>query len=250
MFGIDDAIIGGGLSLIGSLFGGGEEEQASYVDYSDMVRRAERAGLNPLTAIRNGGSAGFTHTTTPGLSSGDTIAKVLGGIGKMITDYDPMADERKELEFKLQEAQLQSLQMDNALRRKASIGGVPVRTGRTNDPVKAGALTSLGPQEPTIEAPTVTNPHETAVIDPRVRDADAFEQRYGDSEVAQMVYGGLVGLRDFRANYDSSWLAAHQRWKPRWAEVRKQKASAADARSKRLKSGYRTPYNPYKSVFQ
>lgn len=129
MFGIDDAIIGGALSIFGGLFGGGEKETTSHVDYARMVKDAEAAGFNPLTAIRNGGSAGFTSTTMPGLSSGDYLADALKGVGQLVSNYDPMAKATADLEYKIKQETLANLQADTKARLRASIGGVPSSVG-------------------------------------------------------------------------------------------------------------------------
>lgn len=57
-------LLSAGASLIGGLFGGGSKKQetttTNHVDYRRMVSEAEAAGFNPLTALRNGGAAGFS----------------------------------------------------------------------------------------------------------------------------------------------------------------------------------------------
>lgn len=90
-----------------------------------MVRDAEAAGFNPLTAIRNGGSAGFTSTSTPGLSSGEFIADALKGVGQIVSNYDPMSKATADLEYRIKQETLKNLQADTSARLKASIGGVP-----------------------------------------------------------------------------------------------------------------------------
>lgn len=100
-----------------------------------MARNAEKAGFNPLTAIRNGGSAGFTTTVShPALSSGAFIADAIGGIGRAISSYDPMAEATAKLETQIRQATLENLQADTAARLRASVGGVPVSTGGTVKP--------------------------------------------------------------------------------------------------------------------
>lgn len=94
-----------------------------------MVKDAEAAGFNPLTAIRNGGSAGYTVTSHPALSSGAFLADAIGGVGRAIASIDPMAQKTADLEFEIRQATLENLQADTAARKRASIGGVPVSTG-------------------------------------------------------------------------------------------------------------------------
>lgn len=168
-----------------------------------MVRDAEKAGFNPLTAIRNGGSAGFTTSTTtsPGLSSAQTIGKALGAAGSFFANFDPMADQKKELEYQLVQAQLENLQADTAMRMKASMGGVPTYTAGAVKRGAGAAALSGAPMTPVVSPPTVTNPWHSANIDPKVLNGDAFEQRYGDAEIPSMLYAGYVGLKDIGANY-------------------------------------------------
>ncbi|RWM79350.1 MAG: hypothetical protein E5X86_12615 [Mesorhizobium sp.] len=124
-------IITAGASLLGSLFGGGDETTTSQINYKDMVKDAEAAGFNPLTAIRNGGSAGYTQTSHPGLSSGAFIADAIGKIGNVIASHDPMAEQTAKLEYQIRQETLRNLQADTAARLRASIGGVPVSAGAT-----------------------------------------------------------------------------------------------------------------------
>ncbi|MET2831591.1 hypothetical protein [Mesorhizobium shangrilense] len=170
-----------------------------------MVQDAEAAGFNPLTAIRNGGSAGFTATSHPGLSSGAFIADALGKVGDIVSSYDPMSKATADLEFKIKQETLRNLQADTAQRLRASIGGVPSSVGSTvvrspggMNPASAGSA-----RTPKVETPSVTNPYPKdtgLVVDPNVPDGQAFADRYGDSEIANMAFGVYVGYRDLEAN--------------------------------------------------
>lgn len=201
-------ILGIGASLLGSLFGSDDKETTSHVDYKRMVKDAEAAGFNPLTAIRNGGSAGFTSTTMPGLSSGEFLADALKGVGQLVSNYDPMAKATADLEYKIKQETLRNLQVDTAARLKASIGGVPASQGH-NRVVSPGGMThalpaSAGlPQTPTVEQPTITNPLPTSwgvAVNPDLMDANAWEQRYGEpgdwiGGVLTMAGDGLSAIR-------------------------------------------------------
>jgi hypothetical protein len=169
-----------------------------------MVRDAEAAGFNPLTAIRNGGSAGFTATSTPGLSSGEFLADALKGVGQIVSSYDPMAKATADLEYRIKQETLRNLQADTAQRLKASIGGVPVSTAKSTVTGGPALARSAGASvTPKVQQPGVTNPFPTAsglVVDPGVPDAEAYESRYGDSEVGSMLAGLFVAGRDLYAN--------------------------------------------------
>lgn len=145
-------IIGAGISAIGSLIGSDDDdkETKTTVDYVAMAREAERAGFNPLTAIRNGGSAGFTTTHHPSLSASSGIGEALGTIGNAIMAFDPRADERADLEEQLMRGQLQRIQNGNT---KQSMWSMDVPTATKSTTVNAGnqstsALGTIGNPAP------------------------------------------------------------------------------------------------------
>lgn len=88
------SLLGGVLGVVGSLFGSKKKETTTTsVDYGKMVKEATKAGFNPLTAIRNGGSAGFSTTTGPSVS---TLPAALANLGGALGDAfekkpDPIA---------------------------------------------------------------------------------------------------------------------------------------------------------------
>lgn len=113
-------IISAGASLIGSLFGGGSKKQetktktVNRVDYQRMVRDAEAAGFNPLTALRNGGAAGFSisnsTSTTPAAPLSARLADGLNaGVQSFLTHFDPHADAMREKQYALIDAQVRNL---------------------------------------------------------------------------------------------------------------------------------------------
>ncbi|MBX8799972.1 hypothetical protein HBA92_04315 [Ochrobactrum sp. MR28] len=219
------ALIGAGASLLGGLFGGGSKKQetttTSHVDYKRMVREAEAAGFNPLTALRNGGAAGFSVSTgsTPATPLSARLADgVAGAANTFLANFDPFKDRQRENEFKLVEAQLANLNADTALKQRTGLGSVPTYTaGNTKrtmgasvghnqkfksvaDALPASAGVS---QTPEVERPKLTNPYPTSwgfEIDPDIPDASSHEERYGDSELGSMIAGALTFLGDQRYN--------------------------------------------------
>lgn len=217
--------IAAGIGLVGSLIGGKDKPQTvtSHVDYARMVRDAEAAGFNPLTAIRNGGSAGFTTTTTPGLSRSAIFGEALGGFANFLANFDPYADQKRELEFQLVQAQVANLAADTDLKRKASIGGVPSATGGS---AKSGIVPALGmvigPQVGTVEPPTVTNPFPLGSgNDVRADrpDAEMAEQRYGD--IFQEIFGIGNFLYDTHATMKKREKAAGNPSTRTWRHLEK-----------------------------
>ncbi len=196
-------------SVISSLFGG-KKKTSNRVDYVQMVADAEAAGFNPLTVLRNGGSAGYMQTAHPGLSSAEIIGGGLSQVGNFLADFDPFADDKRELESRLVEAQIANLNASTAdygRRSLASPGSfnVPQSSAGQIERRPSGQAAALGkPGVPEAGDLTVTNPWQSAVVDPKVRDASAFEERYGDSEIFQMLYGGYVGASDIWANLPKS----------------------------------------------
>ncbi|RWO96663.1 MAG: hypothetical protein EOQ98_21835 [Mesorhizobium sp.] len=181
-------LISAGASLLGGLFGG-DDESSSSVDYKKMVRDAEAAGFNPLTAIRNGGSAGFTQTSHPGLSSGAFIADAVGKIGNVIASHDPMAEQTAALEHQIRQETLRNLQADTSARLRASIGGVPVSAGAVNVVARSALATPkpgvpFGPEMPAkVVQDEITNPFPTwsgVEVPGYLKSGDAWESFMGD----------------------------------------------------------------------
>ncbi len=102
------ATIFGGLS---SLFGKKKQKVTNEVDYVKMRDNAEAAGFNPLTALRNGGSAGFTTTSSPSLSSAPEVLSNIGGLlGQAFLDKpDPIEAKKREIDTILVDRQLRQL---------------------------------------------------------------------------------------------------------------------------------------------
>ncbi|RVC62293.1 hypothetical protein EN759_27875 [Mesorhizobium sp. M00.F.Ca.ET.038.03.1.1] len=119
--------MGLGGSLLSGLFGSDKQETTSHVDYARMVRDSEAAGFNPLTAIRNGGSAGFTSTTTPGNPVGGALSRV----GDWLTNFNPFEDAERSQRSRLLDAQIANLNAETG----NLLHTVPSRHG----PIASGA---------------------------------------------------------------------------------------------------------------
>lgn len=179
-------IIGAGISAISSLFGDDDEKTTeTTINYKKMAREAEKAGFNPLTAIRNGGSAGFVTTHHPALSMEDRLGGVFSTLGNALMSFDSRAEERAELENKMLQAQLEQIGRQNDAANRSWFGDVPVAMGASvvgADGRPAGGLTP-GQR-------TATNPWPVGsgiAINPRLPDAEMAETRYGD--IVQEVFG-------------------------------------------------------------
>ena len=238
-------LIGAGISVIGNIIGGNsrakaaqkaaeqerrwalqdrdESRQYARGTYKRLVEDAEAAGFNPLTALRNGGAAGYSlYAATPALTSsglgasgavGEAIGQGIAGIGNFIANFDPFEDKLREAQYGLMQAQLENLQVDTAARR-AAMFNVPAVSGRRV--VSAGPALG-GTLPPEMVVPTVTNPwptHSGMEVNPGFVDAEAWETRYGD--IFQEV-GGLGNLIvDTYGNLPRAW-----KWMASGVKVRK-----------------------------
>lgn len=190
-------LISAGASLLGGLLGKKEEKQENTVDYVKMVKWAEKAGFNPLTALRAGGAAGFTTTTShPALSA-------WGGIGDAISQvasaFDPENNARAKLQDDLMRAQLDNIQTETKQRMRSM--EVPSKMGSTavdwaGRPVPSLAAQVVGGQNLPLEKLSVTDPFNSggAYIDRHTADAQYMGDRYG--EPGEWLGGAIVGYKD------------------------------------------------------
>lgn len=222
-------------SVISSLFGG-KKKTENRVNYKQMVRDAEAAGFNPLTALRNGGAAGYMQTSHPALSTGEKIGGALSSVGNFLADFDPYADQKRELEFGMMQATIDNLNAQTGAifpPRPGQPGSFNVpswaatnieqrpsgRGGRLSLPGTAPLPASAGHTlTPTVEVPTVTNPHPTnsgKVVDPNRPDVEAKQQRYGESEFWEFIDSTEQRIYDWIYNknyqYDKKIKAAVKR---------------------------------------
>lgn len=215
-----------------------EARQYSRNVLTHLVEDAEKAGFNPLTVLRAGGGSGYNaaagfapvlsqplpsyqtagvnapvmraplaHVADPGAAFGEAFAS----IGANIANFDPHADDRRELEYRLMEAQIGNLNASSQSYRSQSFN-VPVYTAgpvsRQPSAAPAALSSSLPPAIyephpdrfggsilPEIETPKVTNPWPGKwgrQIDPNVPNAEMFEDRYG--EFAGSAIGSAVTI--------------------------------------------------------
>lgn len=181
-------IIGAGISALGSLFGDDDEQVTrTEVDYVAMARNAEKAGFNPLTAIRNGGSAGFVNTFHPGLSMETRLGSAFQTMGNAIMAWDPRADERAALEQRIQEATLQRLNLTNEAASHSFAADPPIAT----------ASTRVGPGNRALG--TEGNPYPLTVkaVDPRTgRIYDIPNPEIGGGPEDVLFPGAVRSLND------------------------------------------------------
>lgn len=226
-----EALLGAGASLLSSLFGGGDEPQTvtNRVDYQRMVRDAEAAGFNPLTALRNGGAAGFSISSTAG-GGASTLSRVANGLAgatqSFLQNFDPMRDQKNELEARLAEAQIANLNASTAaFQNTRQFGGVPTYTATPvkrppmganiphsaparpvadaiSDVAKVAASGALRSKEPTTERPTRTNPYPSWMnmeVNPWMPDGQAWNDHFGENEIMSTLGSAVV------IGHDAAW---------------------------------------------
>lgn len=209
-------VIGAGVSLLGGLFGKKKKQEVqrteSFVDYEKMAASAQAAGFNPLTALRNGGSAGFTSSTTshPGLSSNADIGASLGQFGSALAGFfDPVARKQRQVESALLDYQLATIQ--SGKKKPMMFGDVPSARGsrvvarptpalgrKVYGPFKnaPGEGAIVGGDNPTASSLGLNNGRYGWFHAPWWPDAEAVETVYGDNEIFSTIGGGVKSLVD------------------------------------------------------
>lgn len=101
-----------------------ETREYSRQVFSQLVEDAEKAGFNPLTALRAGGGA--TYNAAAGLAplsatpltrqapvrqavGGSPVGDAISGFGDFMSNFDPFADQKREQEYRLVESQISAL---------------------------------------------------------------------------------------------------------------------------------------------
>ena len=233
------ALITGGLGILGGLFGRKKNQTQvveNRVDYQRLVADAEAAGFNPLTALRNGGAAGYSVSTQshPGLSGSEMIGQAFQTAGNVFQAYqdDKVADEQRSTEKQLIEAQLKNIVAGTQLKMRS----LDVPTGSGGGYRRGGGEMSIpGPLTPeqlqafgvAVNDPnrpfemgnlTTTNPARRDntfwKVDPNQSDAEAFETRYGDSEIMSMANGALTWGGDLLYS-TNEWMKRYSGAAPR-----------------------------------
>lgn len=226
MFGAIGGILSG-IAGIGGLFKKDKPQKVeNEVDYVKMVKNAEAAGFNPLTAIRNGGSAGFTTTTThPALSGSGFMQQAsdaVGGLFNAFSTIDPNGSATEQRDYDMVRAQLGGSDPWRGLRSTGhSLGGVPSYEGAQQFSTVdvAGTGTRNGrPQKPQSATDAmiygsplqagdrnITNPFPVGsgiMVDPTLPDASVIEDFLGESEIVSAGYAAWKAFKTFQYNYE------------------------------------------------
>lgn len=196
------SLIGAGASLLGSIFGRKKkEETVNRVDYARMVRDAEAAGFNPLTALRNGGAAGFSVSTTPGTPLSTAIGQGLAaGTQSFLANFDPFADQKREAEYSLVQAQIANLNASTDAFRSRSFN-VPGYGAGNVERRPSGQAATLA--SGTWDRMTSEGAGLSWGVNPANTPAQELEDQYGD------IPGGVVGAANW---LDDLHIEAKKGW--------------------------------------
>jgi hypothetical protein len=198
-------IITAGAGLLGSLFGKKKQTTETTVNYGKMVASATAAGFNPLTALRNGGSAGFTTTTSPTVSQiPGALASLGGALGEAFEKKtDPLEQKKRQLDTALVDYQLRQLKegpkaMSGRLYPGATFVGAKVTAAKPHmsGDKRPGEGKIVGGDDPTVSSMGWGGGRYGWFHNPYLPDAAAWEQIYGDNEIGSTLYGGTKFLGD------------------------------------------------------
>lgn len=206
---IGGALISAGSQVIGGLLGSGKNNHAgrdqrqaiSYANRSailDKVAAAKEAGISPLYAL---GAPTISATSQVGEGGGNGLGQTLAGMGQDIGRA--VAAQQTDLERKVQQLTLDKAALENDYLR-AQINSVRVRTIRESGPPMPEAGPAPGPLRPErLQDPSRTKGLNAGIgypTNPYFSDAQSFEDRYGDSELASMYWAVQNGLADLYWN--------------------------------------------------
>lgn len=174
--------------------------------FVDLVENSQRAGINPLTALRADGASSYQAPILNAPMSSSTF------IGNALVDgmntgfnYDQQKrdEERDNLERDIMKAQLDQLQKANKVRGGEYFGyGIPhAETTTDSTPLPRGPFSRpvLSGSKDNPDNGSDANGDRTSVhlggldiLPANVSDAERFETRYGDGIVAELTSWGIA----------------------------------------------------------
>lgn len=183
MFGVDDALIGGGISAVGSLLGGlfgsssnnhAGRDQRQATSYAirasvlDKVAAAKEAGISPLYALGAPVMSASSAVGSPS-ASGDTLGQSLAAMGQDVGRA--VAATQSAAQRQLQNLTLQKAGLENDYLR-AQIASINARTAQ-----------QMGPARPAVDLPgdfgSLTPSGKTTAQDVQNEYGDIAENLFG-----------------------------------------------------------------------
>lgn len=238
------ALISGAASIIGGALGsrparqkGRSKSTTSGVTKSKtktrsnlqmMVEAAERQGFNPLTVLRAGGLAAYSTSTGTTAATSNSFTKSRGsssspaplgaGIAAAGAAIGGAVDSGPSQQSQTASDAWKGMREPSSLydqQMQHTSTAVPAsKTYVQKTPQLAATPGAMGESlEPTYEGGTVTNPYPAGAgikVHPKVKDAAAAEERYGD--ILSNVFGvGNLLADGYYAAANSDWAAEVKR---------------------------------------
>lgn len=204
------------------------QKNSSYVDVDRMRADAVRAGINPVAFIMSGGLAAYTQTQSDysqtvtqdgkSVTTGHNAAAAaelarptapsMGEVisGAVQSGFNQYMDDRRVTQQQVFQKELVDRQLlGQQSSRTNGAGGpqsfyVPGRIVNGQLAVSNSPYPTGNPTRPGVGDVSVTNPWQSKQVDETVRDATAFTDRYGESELGEMLVLARNGFNDLWKN--------------------------------------------------
>lgn len=195
------SVIGTGLNAIG--VGSKQNNPPPISSYSDAafgtirgkVEAAEKYGISKLYAL-----GAPVSSPVMGVGGGPSLGDSIASMGQDVSRA--VAAGQSDAERSLQALTLEKAGLENDYLRE-QIASVRLRTARESGPPLPVTNSGNGNFKESITPPTRTPGMNFGVpipFAPDVSDAQTWENRYGDSEILSMLYGGGILAADIRHN--------------------------------------------------
>lgn len=199
------------------------------VDLLGMNAAAIEAGYNPMTLLRSGGLAAFTHSFSKSTTTGHNAmaaAQAQGAVpstgsivmGSLADGLSSVAQAMPAYGGNVTFGGGTGGGTVSAIANVASslgLGGAAFGASGGGGAVsRGGAMVNKGaPMAPVFKAPETVNPWRTFHVDPTTAGAEAFTQRYGEGELAETV--AFVSSTSDDVFYNLTGMTSaerHERW--------------------------------------
>lgn len=238
------AIIGAVGSIVGSMIGGSSKEKTKGQTWSrsvnrtshdvhlkQLVRESRKAGFNPMTILNAGGLSAYSTTTSRGDSytrskgstsgSSTNLGAGIAGAASAIGDgVDAMAKVNTANAFSspFNAASVSAASAQNDMSN--ALASVQTSTVGTQPTLQSAAVQTTGDWDGSAVKPEqgetkATNPWMNGswmMVNPEAPDAEAWETRYGDSEVYSTLGGIKTNIHDFRYTFDKRIKEPVENW--------------------------------------